>query len=121
MTFEDALNQTLELLRRHRRVSYRALKRQFGADDQFIDDLKAEIVEVQRVATDEGGTILVYVGTDPAEATGASLPGAEQPRPTAPAAEPLAVAGERRQLTVMFCDLIEFDGIVDGARSRGLS
>jgi class 3 adenylate cyclase/predicted ATPase len=107
VTFEDALNQTLELLRRHRRISYRALKRQFDADDQFIDDLKAEIVEVQRVATDEGGTILVYIGTDLAEATGASLPGAEQPRPAALAAEPLAVSGERRQLTVMFCDLIE--------------
>ncbi len=26
---------------------------------------------------------------------------------------------ERRQLTILFCDLVEFDGVVGGARSRG--
>ena len=48
MTFDEVLDRVLEMLRRRGRVSYRALKRQFDLDDAFLEELKAEIVDVYR-------------------------------------------------------------------------
>ena len=67
MTFEEVLDQAIEMLRRRGRVTYRALQRQFGLDDAYLVDLKAEIIEAQRLAVDENGTVLVWTGgADPA-------------------------------------------------------
>jgi len=44
MTFEEVLDQAIEMLRRRGRVTYRALQRQFGLDDAYLADLKAEII-----------------------------------------------------------------------------
>src|SRR5438067_9489943 len=62
MTFEEVLDQALEMLRRRGRVTYRALQRQFGLDDAYLADLKADIIEAQRLAVDENGTVLVWIG-----------------------------------------------------------
>ena len=62
MTFEEVLDQALEMLQRRGRVTYRALQRQFGLDDAYLADLKAEIIEAQRLAVDENGTVLVWTG-----------------------------------------------------------
>src|SRR5690349_6974688 len=62
MTFEEILNQTMKLLERQGRVSYRALKRQFGLDDAYLDDLKFEIVEVHKIAVDQDDVMLVWTG-----------------------------------------------------------
>jgi hypothetical protein len=62
MTFEELLDQAMAMLERRGRVTYRALKRQFNLDDAYLDDLKAELIEAQRVAIDEGGTVLVWTG-----------------------------------------------------------
>jgi hypothetical protein len=62
MTFEEVLNQALGMLQRQGRVSYRALKRQFGLDDEYLEDLKVEIIEVHQLAVDQGGTMLVWTG-----------------------------------------------------------
>ena len=62
MTFEEVLNQALAMLQRQARVSYRALKRQFGLDDEYLADLKAEIIEVHQLAVDQDGTMLVWTG-----------------------------------------------------------
>ena len=43
MDFYAVLDAVLELLQRHKRVTYRALKRQFELDDAYLEDLKAEI------------------------------------------------------------------------------
>jgi hypothetical protein len=43
MTFQELLAQVIAWLQRERRVSYRALKRQFNLDDDYIADLKEEI------------------------------------------------------------------------------
>src|SRR4051812_10981560 len=59
MTFDEILAQTLDLLQRQGRVSYRALKRQFGLDDDYLEDLKAgrevEIEQLQRALERAGG------------------------------------------------------------------
>src|SRR5437867_9671198 len=62
MTFDEILAQVLDLLQREGRVSYRALKRRFGLDDDYLADLKDEIIEAKQVARDERGTVLVWTG-----------------------------------------------------------
>src|SRR5262245_64070781 len=62
MTFYEVLAQVMTLLQRHGRVSYRALKRQFDLDDAYVEDLKAELVEVHGLARDQDGTMLVWIG-----------------------------------------------------------
>ena len=60
MTFDDVLEQVIQLLQRQGRVSYRALKRRFTLDDNYLEDLKEELIYAQRVASDEEGRILVW-------------------------------------------------------------
>jgi hypothetical protein len=62
MTFDEVLAQILDLLQRQGRVSYRALKRRFDLDDAYLEDLKAEIIKAQRLASDEDGEVLVWTG-----------------------------------------------------------
>ena len=62
MTFDELLAQVLELLQREQRLSYRALKRRFALDDEYLEDLKAELVEAKRLAIDEDGKVLVWTG-----------------------------------------------------------
>src|SRR4029450_9173955 len=121
MEFEDVLEQSIALLQRQGRVSYGALKRRFKLDDAYLEDLKIELIEAQQLARDEGGRILVWTGA------AASIP----PSPSAPATLPAqtiqqlhaqedqtpegrlahverrAPDAERRQVTVMFCDLVD--------------
>src|SRR5712691_6401069 len=113
MTFDDILAQVLALLQREKRVSYRALKRRFDLDDEYLEDLKDEIIKAKRLAIDEEGSVLVWTG-DAQTVTAQSdqrphQPAAQEqhspqvtPLPTAPPPD-----AERRQLTVMFCDLVD--------------
>ena len=62
MSFDEILDQVRELLRSHGRLSYRALKRRFELDDDYLEDIKEELIKAERVATDEEGTVLVWTG-----------------------------------------------------------
>src|SRR5215510_3569149 len=62
MRFSEAVDQAIEFLRRRERVSYRALKREFDLDDEALEDLKAELIDAERVAADEDGKVLVWIG-----------------------------------------------------------
>jgi hypothetical protein len=62
MTFDEVLAQVLALLQREKRVSYRALKRRFDLDDEYLEDLKDELIKAKRLAMDEAGTVLVWTG-----------------------------------------------------------
>ena len=77
MDFYTLLDQVVDLLQSRSRVSYRALKRQFGLDDDYLEDLKAELIKSQRLAVDEDGEVLVWTGNPCA--TPASAPSASQP------------------------------------------
>ena len=44
MTFEDVLNEAVAMLQRQGRVSYRALKRQFALEDDYLEDLKEAVL-----------------------------------------------------------------------------
>jgi class 3 adenylate cyclase len=93
MTFEEILDQALAMLQRRGRVAYRTLKRQFQLDDEALEDLKIELIKAQRLATDEGGEVLVWIGTEaPAptrDAEPPSTPRQELPTPAGPRTAPL--------------------------------
>jgi hypothetical protein len=115
MTFDETLVQIIDLLKRQGRVSYGALKRRFDLDDAYLEDIKTELIEAQRLAEDENSRILVWIGagdlgettSQPAQPTPQLVVQAQpfsQAAPLSPAPSPDA---ERRQLTVMFCDLVD--------------
>jgi len=117
MTFDEILDQAIEMLQRRGRLTYRALKLQFNLDDEYLDALKDELIEGQRLAVDENGRVLVWSGGPEATPVSASQssPASELPvtepvqsaqvEPSPP--EPPTPDAERRQLTVMFCDLAD--------------
>src|SRR5215510_4770093 len=117
MTFDEILDQVITLLQRQGRVSYRALKMRFNLDDEYLDVLKEELIDAQRVATDEEGRILVWSGARTGTIETPSQPGQTLPQPPTQQEQPATIApplttppipeAERRQLTVMFCDLVE--------------
>lgn len=124
MTFDDILAQVLELLQREGRVSYRALKLRFDINDDYIEGIKDELIYAKKLAVDDANRVLVWVG-------GPALASELSPVPGAPACasapapdqerDPLsytpkhlaekiltsrsALEGERKQVTVLFCDL----------------
>src|SRR5438309_733908 len=108
MTFDEVLAQVLELLQREGRVSYRALKRRFGLDEAYLEDLKEEIIAAKQLAIDEGGRVLVWTGT--------SAPPVREREPAPLAFTPsyltekiltsrTVLEGERKQITVLFADI----------------
>ena len=62
MDFYEVLERVLELLQRHRRLSYRALKVQFELDDDRLDLLKEELLYAQYPIADDHGRGLVWTG-----------------------------------------------------------
>src|SRR5262245_50157853 len=116
MTFDEILEQAIEMLQRRGRLTYRTLKRQFQLDDEALEDLKFELIEGQRLATDENGTVLIWTGDTASGQAVAPQPAQPTPQPVvqeqrSPQTAPLPTApppdAERRQLTVMFCDLVD--------------
>jgi class 3 adenylate cyclase len=105
MDFMLSSNQVMALLQREGRVTYRALKRQFDLDDNLLADLKAEMIKAKRLAIDEDGEILVWTGVSGTATPPAQPAGMPASRP--PQTEPPPPDAERRQLTVMFADLVD--------------
>ncbi|NOT56629.1 MAG: AAA family ATPase [Deltaproteobacteria bacterium] len=102
MKFHDIIEQVRTLLQRESRLSYRMLKREFALNDEDIEDLKAELIDAKRVAADEDGKVLVWVGAAPVSSSAFQVPSSPQSL-TSSTQHP---SGERRQLTVMFCDVV---------------
>jgi class 3 adenylate cyclase len=106
MDFYAVLDRVIDLLRSRGRVTYGALKLQFGLDNEQLEVLKDEIIAAQRLATDEDGRILVWIGDTLGTANTISPP--IQPTQPPPIQQNQHTPeAERRQLTVMFCDLVD--------------
>src|SRR5262249_44896318 len=107
---------------------YRALKVRFQLDDDHLEALKEELIYAKRLATDEDGRVLVWTGA-------ADTAAAPAPRPASPATPnqeqtPRAytpphlvekiltarqdLAGERKQVTVLFADIKESTELIRG-------
>jgi class 3 adenylate cyclase/predicted ATPase len=113
MDYDAVLAQVLALLQREQRVAYRILKRRLQLDDETLEDLKADLIYAKKLAVDEEGQVLVWTGgTSSAPTTASPMPSPAAPAVSpaqgeaAPVAPPMPEA-ERRQLTVMFCDLVD--------------
>ena len=89
-TFDDILDRVASQLEQERRIAYRTLQRRYELSDEDITDLKTELIEAKQLAQDENGRVLVWADHSP------------------PSSHRVAnsVDAERRQLTVMFCDLV---------------
>ena len=128
MDFLEVLEQAREVLQRKGRMTYRALKRQFALDDDYIEDLKAELIKADRVAKDEDGEVLVWIGdgeaapasdnTQPPSQTPASYTPqhlAERIRAEQQAMESRGSAdGERKTITALFADLKGSTSLIEG-------
>jgi hypothetical protein len=143
MKFSETVDQASEFLRRRERVSYRALKREFDLDDEALEDLKAELIDAQRIAVDEDGKVLVWVGSlasrvqslestqvqgpeskvqsqkvqtlDPRPATYTPAHLAERIRAEQAALEARGTSdGERKTITALFADLKGSTALIEG-------
>ena len=59
MKFSEVVDHASALLQRKGRITYRALRREFALDEDALEDLKADLIDAQRVATDEEAKVLV--------------------------------------------------------------
>ena len=113
MDYDTIVTQALALLQREHRLSYRVLKRRLQLDDELLETLKEDLIYAKKLAVDEEGRVLVWTGgTSSALATisPAPPPATSDVSPTQGQAAPIvppAPDAERRQLTVMFCDLVD--------------
>jgi class 3 adenylate cyclase len=115
MGLYDVLDQIIELLRQRKRLTYRLMKREFALDDETLADLKDELIYAQKLAVEEDERVLVWIG-DTEGTHAVPSPPSQTPQqsviqetqlPYAPPPEPRSPEAERRQLTVMFCDLVD--------------
>jgi tetratricopeptide (TPR) repeat protein len=124
MTFEEILDQAIAMLQRRGRLTYGTLKRQFQLDAAALDALKTELIKGQRLAVDEDGIVLVWTGdasSAPLKSTPPSHPADRVPLTYTPphltekilAGRP-ALAGERKQVTVLFADLKDSTELIRG-------
>src|SRR6516162_4866664 len=113
MDYNAVLAQVTALLQQEQRLAYRVLKLRLQLDDDTLEALKDDIIYAKKLAVDEDGRVLVWTGGTPSAPTTAS----PMPPPTtldiSPAqgesasVVPSTPDAERRQLTVMFCDLVD--------------
>ena len=115
------VDQAIALLRQRGRVTYRTLKRQFQLDDTALEDLTVELIKGQRLAADEDGEVLVWIGDPPASPAPAAAAPTPAPLGYTPPylAEKIltsrrALEGERKQVTVLFADLKDSTRLIEG-------
>jgi len=102
VSFLATIERARAFLQRNGRVSLAALRRAFDLDEPALESLVEELVDVQQIAALDG-KVLTWMG--PAGAPSAERTAADSAADaTAP---PVANGGERRLLTVLFCDLVD--------------
>ena len=82
MELYEIIDQVEALLQKRGRLAYQALQYQFELDDAGLAALKAELIEVQELAVDKDGKMLVWTGGEAAEeipAQPVDAPAAEPP------------------------------------------
>jgi class 3 adenylate cyclase len=132
MTFDEILAHVLEALQQEQRISYRALRRRFELSDDDLEDIKDELIYAKKLAMDEDHRVLVWTGST--APTAKPTPPPSHPEPALPptpdqAREPVsytpkhlaekiltsrsALEGERKQVTILFCDLVNSTPIAE--------
>src|SRR5262245_24085023 len=122
------LTQVREALRQQGRLSYRLLQRQFALDETALEDLKFELIDIQEVAVDKDGKMLVWrvaegipappsrtpsLSSSPASYTPPHL--ADRLRAEQTALEPRdRTVGKRKTITALFADLKGSTALIEG-------
>jgi hypothetical protein len=75
--FYEIVDQVIALLRSRGRLSYRALTVEFDLNDDSLAALKEELIDIQELAIDKDGKMLVWKGGE-----------ATPPAPSSPPAQP---------------------------------
>jgi class 3 adenylate cyclase len=140
MDMLTVLTQVRSLLRQEGRISYRLLKRQFLLDDETLEDLKFELIDIQGLAADKDGKMLVWAGSPTSSVQspesehvqgpkpvlsvveGSKVQSQETPPPVAYTPQHLAdriravtiTDGERKTITALFADLKGSTALIEG-------
>src|SRR5499433_1733898 len=121
------LTQIREVLQQQGRLSYRIMQRQFALDEAALEDLKFELIDIQAVAVDKDGKMLVWKGESVAAGPVTSpLPPSLSPASYTPAhlaerirAEQSAMEarggtdGERKTITALFADIQDSTALIE--------
>jgi len=130
--FSEIVKQAAALLEESHRITYRALKLEFGLTDEQLDVLKDELIAAKRLAVDEDDKVLVWTG-----GAGTGEPenrriGVSESSPQPPSsytpphlAERIRaeqatleargnVDGERKTITALFADLKGSTALIEG-------
>jgi class 3 adenylate cyclase len=113
MDYDAIVTQALALLQREQRLAYRVLKLRLQLDDDLLEALKDDLIYAKKLAVDEEGRVLVWTGGMSSAPTTASpmpppaTPDVSPARGEAAPIVPPTPEAERRQLTVLFCDLVD--------------
>src|SRR5215813_5911318 len=121
-------DQVVALLQQRGRLAYRMLKLHFQLDDEQLEALKEELIDIQEVAIDKDGKMLIWKGENAAAVPVRS----SSPQPQSPAsytpthlaerirAEQAALEvrgasdGERKTITALFADLKGSTALIEG-------
>ena len=137
LTFSEVLDQVRQKLQTKGRITYRALKREFDLDDDYLADIAAELIEAEGVAADENGKVLVWAGSEEEPEQRRSGEAGTEPQPLTPSPQaPVAYTpqhlaerirteqqamesrgtadGERKTITALFADLKGSTALIEG-------
>jgi len=133
MRFYEVVTQTIALLQREGRVSYRALKLEFDLTDEILNAVKEELIDIKELAAEQDGRMLVWVGKDSPGSRVQSLESktATPPAPSPQTLDPSPVSytppylaeriravdvthDERKTITALFADLKGSTALIEG-------
>lgn len=113
MDFYDVVDQVANLLQQRGRLTYQSLKLQFKLDNETLEAVKDELLFAHPAAAEDGRGI-VWTGDAEHEPAVSSLTQRQDRDPASYTPQHLAekilitrsaLEGERKQVTVLFCDL----------------
>jgi hypothetical protein len=113
MDYDEILAQVIGLLRQEKRLSYRVLKLRLQLGDDILEALKEDLLYAKKLAVDEEGKVLVWAGDIALAVAPVAAPqqaGTQENQPIGGRVAPDELHipdAERRQLTVLFCDLVD--------------
>src|SRR5215467_6538641 len=114
MDLYAVIDHIASLLRQRRRLAYRTLKLQFQLDEEQLAAVKEELIDIQELAVDQDGKMLVWKGAAADQQTEKGRNGEAElsqifstaDSQTERRKDSRRAEAERRHLTVMFCDLV---------------
>jgi class 3 adenylate cyclase len=107
VTFEEVLTQAIAMLQRLGRVSYRALIRQFALDEDYFANLKDALLYACPEVVDDGRGCIWPGAAEAPPILSPLRQGARRTQAASPSSLSPPPDAERRQLTVLFCDLVD--------------